>query len=125
MARRKNTVEETGQMDPVAFIRAVKNITDEKGISEDIVFEAMELALATAYKKNFGSKTNVRVDINRDSGEIKVMSYYIVVDEIDSAKYYNQLASHYLDTTSDNLHTYYDAQNTRSLIYYQQKQYWL
>ena len=43
----------------------------------------MELALATAYKKNFGSKTNVRVDINRTTGEIKVMSYYIVVDEID------------------------------------------
>jgi N utilization substance protein A len=83
MARRKNTVEETGQMDPVAFIRAVKNIVDEKGISEDIVFEAMELALATAYKKNFGSKTNVRVDINRETGDIKVMSYYIVVDEID------------------------------------------
>lgn len=83
MARRKNTVEETGQMDPVAFIKAVKNITEEKGISEDVVFEAMELALATAYKKNFGSKTNVRVDINRESGEIKVMSYYIVVDEID------------------------------------------
>ena len=83
MARRKNTVEETGQMDPVAFIKAVKNIVNEKGISEDIVFEAMELALATAYKKNFGSKTNVRVDINRETGEIKVMSYYIVVDEID------------------------------------------
>ena len=83
MARKKNVVEETGQMDPVAFIRAVKNITEEKGISEDIVFEAMELALATAYKKNFGSKTNVRVDINRETGEIKVMSYYIVVDEID------------------------------------------
>ena len=83
MARRKNVVEETGQMDPVAFIKAVKNITAEKGISEDIVFEAMELALATAYKKNFGSKTNVRVDINRETGEIKVMSYYIVVDEID------------------------------------------
>ena len=83
MARRKNTVEETGQMDPVAFIKAVKNITEEKGISEDVVFEAMELALATAYKKNFGSKTNVRVDINRETGDIKVMSYYIVVDEID------------------------------------------
>lgn len=83
MARRKNVVEETGQMDPVAFIKAVKNIVNEKGISEDVVFEAMELALATAYKKNFGSKTNVRVDINRETGEIKVMSYYIVVDEID------------------------------------------
>ena len=43
----------------------------------------MELALATAYKKNFGSKTNVKVNIDRDSGEIKVMSYYVVVDEID------------------------------------------
>ena len=83
MARKKNVVEETGQMDPVAFIKAVKNIVNEKGISEDVVFEAMELALATAYKKNFGSKTNVRVDINRTTGEIKVMSYYIVVDEID------------------------------------------
>ena len=83
MARKKNVVEETGHMDPVAFIKAVKNITKEKNISEDIVFNAMELALATAYKKNFGSKTNVRVDINRETGEIKVMSYYIVVDEID------------------------------------------
>lgn len=83
MARKKNVVEETGAMDPVAFIKAVKGITEEKGISEDVVFEAMELALATAYKKNFGSKTNVRVDINRATGEIKVMSYYIVVPEID------------------------------------------
>ena len=83
MARKKNVVEESNQMDPVAFIKAVKGIVEEKEISEDIVFEAMELALATAYKKNFGSKTNVRVDINRTTGEIKVMSYYIVVDEID------------------------------------------
>ena len=81
--KKKDMVEETGHMDPEAFIKAVKNITEEKGISEDTVFEAMELALATAYKKNFGSKTNVRVDINRTTGEIKVMSYYIVVPEID------------------------------------------
>lgn len=83
MARKKNVVEETGAMDPVAFIKAVKGIVEEKNISEDVVYEAMELALATAYKKNFGSKTNVRVDINRTTGEIKVMSYFIVVDEID------------------------------------------
>ncbi|HIS17397.1 MAG TPA: transcription termination/antitermination protein NusA [Candidatus Coprovivens excrementavium] len=73
-------------MNPEEFIKAVKNIVEEKGISEDIVFEAMELALTTAYKKNFGSKTNVRVDINRTTGEIKVMSYYIVVDEIDEGE---------------------------------------
>lgn len=83
MARRKKEIEESNAMDPVAFIKAVKGITEEKNISEDVVYEAMELALATAYKKNFGSKTNVRVDINRTTGEIKVMSYYVVVDEID------------------------------------------
>ncbi len=83
MARKKNVVEETKQMDPEAFIKAVKNITEEKGISEDVVFEGMELALATAYKKNFGSKTNVKVNINRETGEIKVISYYVVVPEID------------------------------------------
>lgn len=83
MARKKNVVEEKGQMDPEAFIKAVQSITNEKGIAEDVVFEGMELALATAYKKNFGSKTNVRVDINRTTGEIKVISYYVVVDEID------------------------------------------
>ncbi len=83
MPRKKNVVEDTGVMDPVAFIKAVKGIVEEKNISEDVVFEAMELALTTAYKKNFGSKTNVRVDINRTTGDIKVISYYIVVDEID------------------------------------------
>lgn len=81
MPRKKNVVEESKGMDPEAFIKAVKFITEEKGISEDIVYEAMEQALATAYKKNFDSKTNVRVDINRTTGEIKVYSYLVVVDE--------------------------------------------
>lgn len=83
MARKKQAVEETGQMNPEEFILAVKNVVKETGISEDVVFEAMELALATAYKKNFGSKTNSKVNINRETGEIKVMSYYVVVPEID------------------------------------------
>ncbi len=70
-------------MNSEEFIKAVKNIVKEKGISEDVVFEGMEQALTTAYKKNFNSKTNVRVDINRETGEIKVYSYLIVVDDVD------------------------------------------
>lgn len=70
-------------MNSEEFIKALKNIVKEKGISEDVVFEGMEQALTTAYKKNFDSKTNVRVDINRQTGEIKVYSYLIVVDDVD------------------------------------------
>ena len=70
-------------MDSKELINAVKLIVKEKNISEDVVFEGLNLALTTAYKKNFDSKTNVLVDINRDTGDIKVYSYLVVVDEID------------------------------------------
>lgn len=70
-------------MDNKAFIKALDNIVKEKNISPDVVFEAMQLALQTAYKKNFDSKTNVRVDIDRNTGDIKVFSYLVVVPEID------------------------------------------
>ncbi|MDD4187320.1 MAG: transcription termination factor NusA [Bacilli bacterium] len=68
-------------MDTKKFIKAVNNIAQEKGIDKDIVFDGMEQALMTAYKKNFDSKTNVKVDINRDTGNIKVYSYLVVVDD--------------------------------------------
>jgi len=70
-------------MNSKEFIKALDHIVEEKNISKDVVFEAMELALQTAYKKNFDSKTNVRVDINRETGDIKVFSYQIVVEELD------------------------------------------
>lgn len=69
-------------MDAKAFIRAVDAIVQEKNIARDVVFEAMELALQSAYKRNFNSQTNVRVDINRTSGNIRVLSFLTVVDEI-------------------------------------------
>lgn len=69
-------------MDGLAFIAAVENISKEKNISKEIVFEAMELALATAYKKNFNSQTNVKVEINRETGDIKVYSVLTVVEKL-------------------------------------------
>lgn len=70
-------------MNSKEFKKALDNIILEKGISKDIVYDAMELALATAYKKNFGSKTNVKVKIDRNTGDIRVFSYYVVVDDYD------------------------------------------
>lgn len=69
-------------MDGKEFINAVDVVSKEKGISREIIFEAMELALASAYKKNFDSKTNVKVDLNRDTGDIKVYRVFNVVKSI-------------------------------------------
>lgn len=70
-------------MNKEEFIKAVDIVSKEKGIDKEVIFEAMELALTSAYKKNFDSKTNVRVDINKDTGEIRVYSVLHVVDEIN------------------------------------------
>ena len=67
-------------MNSKEFLKAVDNIEKEKGIDKEVVYEAMELALTSAYKKD-NSKTNVKVLINRDTGDIKVYSYLTVVDD--------------------------------------------
>lgn len=70
-------------MDVKEFKKAVEVLEKEKGIKEDIIYDAMELALTSAYKKNYHSLSNVRVDINRETGEIKVYSYKTVVHDPD------------------------------------------
>ena len=63
------------------FLKAADLVEKEKGIDREIIFGAMEQALAAAYKKNFNAKTNVKVLINRETGDIKVYSYLMVVDD--------------------------------------------
>lgn len=67
-------------MNASEFLKAVDNIVREKNIDREIVFEAMETALTTAYKKNYG-KSNSKVLINRDTGSIKVYSYLTVISD--------------------------------------------
>ena len=67
------------------FLKALNLVTEEKGISKDLISDAMKQALMTAYKKNYDSRTNVRVDFDELTGKFKVISYYVVVDDyIDS-----------------------------------------
>ncbi len=67
------------KMDSKKFKTALEALSKEKGIDKDIIYDAMELALTSAYKKNYHSLSNVRVDINRTTGEIKIFSYKTVV----------------------------------------------
>ncbi len=63
------------------FKKALDNIVKEKDIDPEVVYNAMELALTSAYKKNFKSKTNVKVLFDRQTGDIKVYSYLTVVPD--------------------------------------------
>ncbi len=77
----KKVEEKTNGMNGKEFKKALDNIVAEKDIDPEVVYSAMELALTSAYKKNFNSKTNVKVVFDRDTGDIKVYSYLTVVDD--------------------------------------------
>lgn len=65
-------------------ILALKAIAEEKGISEEMLFETLEDAMIAAYKKNYvnSGSQNVRVNIDRETGEIKVFSLRRIVEEV-------------------------------------------
>ena len=66
-------------MDTKEFKKALDVLVKEKGIPADVIYDAMELALTSAYKKNYKSLTNVRVEIDKEIGDIHVYSYETVV----------------------------------------------
>ncbi|MBQ9182087.1 MAG: transcription termination/antitermination protein NusA [Bacilli bacterium] len=70
-------------MNSKEFKKAVDVLSSEKNIDKDYIYNAMELALTSAYKKNYKSLSNVRVDINRETGEIHVYSFKTVVEDPD------------------------------------------
>lgn len=65
------------------FIEALAELEREKGISMDVLLEALEAALISAYKRNFGSLQNVRVTIDRLTGEIKVYARKTVSEQVE------------------------------------------
>ena len=81
------------------FKAALDNIVKEKDIDPEVVYSAMELALTSAYKKNFNSKTNVKVLFDRETGEIKVYSYLTVVpdDKMTKEEYEDALFERYAE----------------------------
>jgi len=56
------------------LIHALEQLEKEKGINKKFLIDAIEAALLSAYKKNFGSGQNVRINIDHDTGEVKVFA---------------------------------------------------
>ncbi|ADL68926.1 MULTISPECIES: transcription termination factor NusA [Thermoanaerobacterium] len=64
------------------FIEALDQICKDKGIPKDTMFEAIEAALVSAYKKNYGTAQNVKVKMDRETGDVKVYAQKTVVENV-------------------------------------------
>ena len=71
----------TPAIDSTELIMAMEELEKEKGISKDYMLESIETALVTAYKRNFDSVENVRVTMDRVTGEIHVYAEKDVVEK--------------------------------------------
>ena len=69
-------------IDSGELIRAINDLSKERRVNKDVLFSAIEAALISAYKKNYGKSANVRASIDRDTGEMEVLSRKTVVEEV-------------------------------------------
>ncbi len=69
------------------FLNALEDIEKDKGIAKEVLLEAIEVALLSAYKKDFGSKENVTVEINEENGKVMVFSRKKIVEEVSNSNY--------------------------------------
>jgi len=69
-------------MDIKSFTSAIAQISEEKGISSEKVLEGIEMAIAAAYKKDYGKKGQViKAKLDSESGEVKFWQVKLVVAE--------------------------------------------
>ncbi|HUW50378.1 MAG TPA: transcription termination factor NusA [Sulfuricella sp.] len=65
------------------ILLVVEVMSREKNVSKDVIFDALELALASATKKRFHEDVDVRVEVDRDSGEYSSFRrWHVVPDDV-------------------------------------------
>ena len=65
------------------FFQALQDLEIQKGVSKEFFIEALESALTSAYKKNFGEAKSAFVKLNPEKNTIKVYSYKTVVETVE------------------------------------------
>lgn len=75
-------------LDTKEFLSAIKQIADEKGIPLEKIIETIQLAIAAAYKREYGEKSQIiRAKLNPENGDIKVTQIKYVVEGVDEEGY--------------------------------------
>lgn len=67
------------------FLIAIAQVCNERNLAREVVFEAIEAALTSAYKKNYGTAQNVSVRIDPDTGKARVFAEHLVVEQVEDA----------------------------------------
>lgn len=75
------------------ILMVAEAVSNEKGVSEDIIFEAIELALATATKKRYDEDADIEVSIDRKTGDYVTMRRWLVVPDDEMALLGTQLTT--------------------------------
>ncbi len=65
-----------------ALIAGINQVATDKGLDREVIFQAIEAALVSAYKRNYGPIANVTAEVDRISGEMRVLTEREVVDEV-------------------------------------------
>lgn len=74
------------------FAIAINQICSERNLPQEVIFEAIESALVSAYKRNFGSGPNIKATIDFGTGEPHVWEERIVVEEVEDDRFEVALA---------------------------------
>lgn len=64
-----------------ALIAGINQVATDKGLDREVIFQAIEAALISAYKRNYGSIANVTSEVDRNSGEMRVYAEREVVED--------------------------------------------
>lgn len=74
------------------FLSAIKQICDERNLPQAVVVEAVETALVSAYKRDFGSTPNIQAQVDLRSGQAAIFAEKQVVDLVEDERYQINLA---------------------------------
>ncbi len=69
-----------------ALIAGINQVATDKGLDREIIFEAIEAALVSAYKRNYGSVANVTASVDRESGDMRVFAEREVVEDVENPR---------------------------------------
>ncbi len=65
-----------------ALIAGINQVATDKGLDREVIFEAIEASLISAYKRNYGSVANVTSEVDRVTGDMRVFAEREVVEDV-------------------------------------------